>query len=430
MLARLTKHAFVRNAISLYGIQVAGYVLPLITFPYVAGILGKEKFGLITWSQAFIAYFQTVTEYGFNFSVVRDISIHRDDPAKLNSIYSAATAARFLLMLLSLAVMSIIVFSVPKFRAEWALMYIGFLAVIGLAAFPQWLFQGMERMGYITVREIGARLLGLMVVFILVRRREDYLWAAAIMSGSTAIAGIIGLLYVPKLTGVRFTSVSWEEIWRVLVEGWHIFLSTASINLYTRSNLFILGFVGTEAEVGIYAFASRWVETAKALVFPMSNSIYPHVIRLAADSRTEAVTFIRKSIPRVFAPFLLLSVGIWVVMPVGIHAYFGSQYNESIPLLRIMAPTPVITALGTCFATFFMMGFGYKRQWGNMIIATTAVNFVILIPLLLSIRPHYAVAITSVAVEAFVMVVSYWFWRRHYGDRRNRIGQQIAPEAA
>ena len=284
MFKRFTRHAFVRNALSLYGIQVASYLLPLLTFPYLARVLGKEKFGLIAWSQAFVGYFMTITEYGFNFSVVRDVSISRNDPTKLNRIYTSAMAARFLLMLGCLVIMTAAVFAVPKFRAEWPLYYINFLSVVGLALFPQWLFQGIERMGFITVREIGARVLGLLFVFVLVKTSSDYLWAALIMSGSTALAGLIGLLYVEKLTGVRFTGTSGKEIWQVLREGWHVFLSTASITLYTRSNIVILGLITSEAEVGDSPrLAALWIPP-KFWFFPLRT---PFIRTLAALRRNQ-----------------------------------------------------------------------------------------------------------------------------------------------
>ena len=51
------------------------------------------------------------------------------------------------------------------------LYLISFTAVVGNVLFPQWLFQGLEEMGYITAREIGARLIGLLPTFLLVPKR-------------------------------------------------------------------------------------------------------------------------------------------------------------------------------------------------------------------------------------------------------------------
>ena len=422
MFSRYTKHAFVRNALSLYGIQIASYVLPLLTLPYLTRTLDKDKFGLIIWSQAFVGYFLAITEYGFNFSVVRDVSVSRNQPAELNRIYTSAMAARFLLMLGCLLLMTVAVFSIPRLRTDWPLYFINFLTVAGSALFPQWLFQGLERMTFITIREIGARIIGLLFIFVLVRSSADYLWAALVMSGSTAVAGFIGLLYVEKLTGVKFTTTSFTEIWRVLRDGWHVFLSTAAITLYTRSNVVILGFMTSDSEVAAFAGASRLVESAKLLIFPLTNSIYPHISRLSTECRPEAVAFIRKSLTKVIVPFAAVSLGLLLLAPIGVRIMWGSKYEESIPLLRIMSPIPVIVATGACFATFFMLGLGYKKQWSNLIISTSAVNFLVLLPLLYFTRATYAVAVTSVAVEGFVTAVSYWFWLRH----QHEIGQTIA----
>src|SRR5438270_12974617 len=110
----ILRHAVVRNALSLYGMQFAGYILPLFTFPCVARALGQEKFGLINWAAAFSMYFQTITEYGFNFSATREIALYREDQERINRIFTATMAARFILLVVSFALMAAIVFAVPK----------------------------------------------------------------------------------------------------------------------------------------------------------------------------------------------------------------------------------------------------------------------------------------------------------------------------
>ena len=68
-------------------LQIATYLVPLITIPLLNRILGVEKFGLIAFSQAFIQYFIIISDYGFELSASRQVSINRDNKDKLSEIF-------------------------------------------------------------------------------------------------------------------------------------------------------------------------------------------------------------------------------------------------------------------------------------------------------------------------------------------------------
>ncbi len=265
------------------------------------------------------------------------------------------------------------------------------------------------------MRELGALFLGIMKIFLLVHKESGYLWAAAVMSGSTAIAGAIGLWYLPRITGVRFTQTTAAEVWQTIVSGWHVFLSTAAIKVYTSSNIVLLGWVAKEEEVGYFMAASKLVDAGKQLVSPLATAIYPHISFKANESREVAISFIRRNLFRLTAPFAVFSLGLLIAAPIAIHVLAGNKFNESIRLLRIMSPIPFVVAFGTSFATFFMLGLGYKKEWSNMIIIAGFLNFAILLPLLLVCKASTAVAITSVAIEMFVLIRSYMFYRAKQG---------------
>ena len=161
-------------------LQGMNLILPLITFPYLVRVLGIENFGLLMFAQAFIVYFTMIVDYGFNLSGIREVSSNRNNKNKLINIFSSIMIARFILALVGLIFLTIIVFSFEKFSQNWELYYLTFGIVIGTALFPTWFFQGMEKMKYITVLTVIAKLIFTLSIFLFVTTEKDFIYVPLI----------------------------------------------------------------------------------------------------------------------------------------------------------------------------------------------------------------------------------------------------------
>mgnify|MGYP000464591323 FL=1 len=132
------KKRLASNFFSLSVLQVFTYVLPLLTLPYLVRVLGVETFGLVAFATAFITFFNILVDYGFNLSATREVSIHRENKDKITEIYSSVLAIKFILIFVSLIILSFIVFTFEKFSSHSILYFITFISVIGQALFPIW----------------------------------------------------------------------------------------------------------------------------------------------------------------------------------------------------------------------------------------------------------------------------------------------------
>ena len=284
----------ISNILSLFSLQGLTYILPLISFPYLTRVLGP-KFWFNSFCRAFIGYFQILTDYGFNLSATREVAINREDEKKVSKIFSSVMVTKILLLILSFILMTLIVFSFDKFRSNWLLYFFTFGLVIGNLLMPSWYFQGVEKMKYISILNIGTTLIFTVSIFIFIRSPSDYIYVPLINSIGAITIGIVSLMIINRNFNINFVFPTLQDIRYQLNEGWHVFISTVAISLYTISNTFILGFFASNTIVGYYSVADRIIKMASGLLGPISQSIYPYISSLATRIKKRHHQFYKKN---------------------------------------------------------------------------------------------------------------------------------------
>jgi len=406
-----TRKKLTENFLSLSVLQGLNYLLPLITLPYLVRVLGPEKYGLVAFAQAFIAYFGILTDYGFNLSATREISIQRENKEKISAIFSSVMLIKFVFLILSFILMSVLVFSIHKFRNEWLLYFLTFGTVLGQVLFPIWFFQGIERMKYITWLNIIAKTIFTVLVFVLIHQKTDYVYVPFLGALGTIISGILALGIIRKHFKVNFHLPSKNEIIHQLREGWYIFISTVAISLYSISNTFILGLFASNTIVGYYSGAEKIINAVQGLLSPISQTIYPHISKIASESKERALKFLQKITILIGSSSFVLSLLIFLLAEVVVKILLGGQYLESIKVLRILSFLPFIVGLSNIFGIQTMLTFDYKKAFSNILIIASLINITlafILVPFFFHIGIAFAVLIS----ETFVTIVMFVYLQR------------------
>lgn len=366
-----------RNAASLYLIQFANYIVPLIMIPYLVRVLGPAGYGAVAFGQGLINYFMLFVEYGFDWSATRKISVHRNDPQAVNATALCVWAAKGLLALIGLGVLLALAGIVPRLSEEFLLLLILYGLVWGNVLFPTWLFQGMERMVAISLINLGMKLGVLIGVFTLIRKPEHYLLYAGLMSFGTVLSGLTGMIVAFRMFRLRFDRVTWSGVWETLKEGWVLFLSRASVSLYTAGNAFILGMLTNNTVVGYYSAAEKIVKSILGLLDPIAQAAYPRFSKMAAESRDLTLAWGRRMLAMMGGIGFLLMVGVLGKARFISDLLLGSEFAPSVAVMRGLAPIIFLIALSNVMGVQMLFPLHHDRFVLKVVLTAGLLNIAV-----------------------------------------------------
>jgi PST family polysaccharide transporter len=400
----LFRHTLVQNALSLYGVQVASYIFPLVTIPYVARVLGVSGWGLVAFAQSFGAWVALVGEYGFSLSATREVARYRDDRGKLTDILAGVLGAKTILAVVAGVFAAFLRWCVPIFSHHPALLWAALFWALGQGFSVMWFFQGFERLRLVAGIDISAKALATIGVFVLVRKPEDG-WLVLIAQGSGfMLSTVIGLTLIYRQLPFRIPS--WASVREALRMGWSMFLFRSSVSLYTTGNAFILGLFVSPQLVGYYAGAEKISRAFLGLLNPISQTLYPRLSHLAHRSENRAARLARISIGVMGASGAAMGALVFLLAPVLVRMILGIGFEPAVPILRALALLVPLVAFGNVFGIQWMLPMGMDRAFNTIILLAGAVN----LSLALLLAPLYrdlGMAWAVVTAETFVSVSMY-----------------------
>lgn len=389
------------NFLSLSVLQGANYILPLITLPYLIRVLGIEYFGLLAFATATVAYFNVLTDYGFNLTATREISIHRDNKKKIIEIFSSVMIIKVLLMLFSFLLLSLLIFSFEKFSKDWEVYLLTFGTVIGQILFPVWFFQGMERMKYITYLNILAKSIFTVAVFIFIQEQDDFYMVPILTSMGFIVVGVWSLILIKKEFDINFKFQSLETIKYYFKDGWDVFVSRIFVSLYTTINIFLLGMLTNNTVVGYYAIAEKIVNAVGGLFSPANQTIYPFMAKLYKDQKEEFFIFTK----RVSYSFLIAGGVFFIILELFgdflVHLITG-QLNENISAIYYIL---IFTIFTVPFGPFFtqVLIIQKRNKEFNTIVRKTFLFNLILAPIMIYFYNGEGLAFSVVLSQVYVI---------------------------
>ncbi len=367
------------NVIALTMLQLINYLVPLLTFPYLVRVLGIGAFGVFSFVLAVINYGIIITDYGFDLSATRHISLHRDDPEKVSEIFSSVITIKAVMALLFFLLLLVLTLSIEKFSEYMPLYLYGFGMVVGQVLFPVWFFQGIEKMRYITVLNALAKIIFAVAIVLFVTSPDDLDLVFIFNALGALIAGLTAFRIAVKQFGVRFNLQPMEKYLFYLKDAWYIFTSRVAVQLYQSLNIIILGFFVSNTLVGYYAIAEKIVRAVSTIMSSVPRAIYPYMSKLYKES---PALFHKRNLQAslgLLAVTLPVAAGVWYFAPEILQLVTGKTPTpQLVTLLHILAPLLVVASYGNHFTNILVI-YNETKLLNKIVITAGLLNLLLVV---------------------------------------------------
>lgn len=372
-------------------LQVAGYVFPLITLPYLARIIGVEGFGKIAFAAAIIVWFQTITDWGFNYTATREVAQNRENKERVSEIFSNVLWARMLLMLLSLCLLLIAIPLIPILEENRLIILLTFLLIPGHILFPEWFFQAVEKMRFITMFSLASKLLFATLVFSFVKEKEDFILQPIFMSVGYLLCGIASMYLIIVRWKVRIHPPRWRAVALAINKSTDVFLVNIMPNLYYGFSTLLVGFFGGAISNGILDAGRKLVGVGEQFMNTISRVFYPYLARNGKKHGLYAKINISIS--------LIMCLVLSISAPILIEILFTSEFSAAVPVLQISSLSLIFLSLRNIYGINYLILRGQERASRDIIACTSLLGFLISFPLIY-LYDYIGAAIVAVFIHA------------------------------
>lgn len=383
-------------------LQVFILLTPLITYPYLTRVLGTELYGLVITAQILASYATIVVKFGFDSVSARHISMWREDKAKLSEIMASILSMRFLLWIVSLVIYIGIVFAIPIYREHLLLFLYSFGLTLNVLLFPQFFFQGIERMKFITYINLGIQSIFILLIFIAIKSPSDYLLVPLLHSIGYLTGGIASLIIIYKSYSLTFKLPTVAQAEYYLKDAFPLFATDAVCTIKDKLGYLLLGVYVSMSDVVIYDVGSKLTSLAVQPLMIINTVIFPKM------AKSHNNNYYRKFGILIFSAIVAIVILINIFLHPIVHLLLG----KDVPLtpIRLFLLSPIFLGIGSYIGSSLIVARGYNKYMFYSILVTTSAYILTLAIVFLTGHANKVMSFIVMTVIAYLVEMLYRLW--------------------
>lgn len=402
----------VKNYLYNASYQVFVLLVPLITTPYLARVLGPTGVGINSYTNSIIQYFILFGSIGVNLYGNRQIAFVRDDKYKLTQTFYEIFLMRIVTIIIAFMAFLIFLSFSSKYRGYyWAQS----LSIIAAAFDISWFFMGVENFAVTVLRNFIVKMITLVSIFTLVKSYSDLDIYILILSISLLLGNLT--LFPSLKRYIKFPDCKNLKIWRHLSPSIMLFIPQVATQVYLVLNKTMLGSMISVKSAGYFDQSDKMIKMILAVVTATGTVMLPHVANAFAKGQHEKTKrLLYRSFSFVTALSIPMTFGLMAVAPTFVPLFFTHRFISVVPVMIIESVVILLIAWSNAIGTQFLLPTKQTKAYTTSVIIGAIVNLIVNIPLILSMGAVGA-AIATVISELTVTAYQLYVIRRQISYR-------------
>lgn len=332
------KKKIFKNLISLTFSEFFNKGIVFFSTMYLLRTILPDGNGIITAANSYLCFFSLVVVLAFNTVGTREIAKF---PEKIKQYTDTITTTRVILSIIVFAIFSVFIYNTTyTYEAKLVTFIVGF-QLFANAINMDWVFQGIERMEILAMRQVFTSSLTFVGYLLFVHSRADIYIAVIISSGSILLNVIMLFIYYVRSINKFNFKIDRELLKDILKSALPLTIYAFSVTVLNQTNNLILLNYDNDYSVGILNAAFRITQFAIIPSSIIQMAFYPMLSR----------TFDYNDRRKIFKKFTTANIMFGTIFTIIMFIYpelivntiYGDKYIESGKVLQYI-----------CFSTFFV----------------------------------------------------------------------------
>lgn len=399
------KKNFVYNIIY----HVVSLIIPLIVNPYITRTISQELLGRNTYICAQITYFCLFGTLGINYLGTREIAKAAGRGLeKVRERFYSLYHLQFMTYLLMGVLFTGYLFLFPNYLSI-KLMYI--LMLVSCMTDINWLYMGLEKFQFISIRNCLIRIICTLLVFLLVKNDGDINLYITCLYLPQLVLNILMWAFARRKIGKdsKAFKIQKEDAYRNLV----LAIPGIAISFYTVLDKLVLGLFQPVQTVAIYDQGQSLVRIVLSAVSAFGTAVMPRVSgMIGKDSKEDIQLIINKCSEFTWFLSVALMLGFVGVVRTFISWYLPAEYAFVSEVVIYSAPLIIISSAENIMGVQILIPHGGEKYYSISLVVAAITN----LALDLIFVPRYgivAACICSVVAESAALIIQICYAGRY-----------------